>query len=44
MVMGDNTCDSSDSRTWGSVSKDNVTGKAFFVYWPLTSRFGWGND
>jgi signal peptidase I len=41
MVMGDNTCDSSDSRTWGSVPAGNVSGKAFFVYWPLTARFGW---
>jgi signal peptidase I len=43
MVMGDNTCDSSDSRTWGSVPVQNVIGKSFFVYWPLTGRFGWGN-
>lgn len=42
MVFGDNTCNSSDSRTWGSLPAKNVIGKAFFVYWPLTSRFGIG--
>ena len=44
MVMGDNTCNSSDSRVWGTFPAQNVIGKAFFVYWPLTSRFGWGNQ
>jgi signal peptidase I len=44
MVFGDNTCNSSDSRTWGSFPAKNVIGKSFFVYWPITSRFGWGND
>lgn len=42
MVFGDNTCNSSDSRTWGTFPAKNVIGKAFFVYWPLTKRFGWG--
>jgi len=40
MMMGDNTCNSSDSRTWGTVPTRNVIGKSFFVYWPLTDRFG----
>jgi signal peptidase I len=42
MVMGDNTCNSFDSRAWGPVPARNVIGKAFFIYWPLTARFGWG--
>ena len=48
MVMGDNTVNSSDSRSWGDFSQRNVIGKSFFVYWPFgaqngrPSRFGWG--
>jgi len=41
MVMGDNTMNSSDSRTWGDFARTNVIGKYCFVYWPLSSRFGW---
>ncbi len=43
MPMGDNTCNSLDSRFWGAIPEDYVIGKSFFVYWPLTGRFGWGN-
>ena len=43
-VMGDNTFNSSDSRYWGDFQKDKVVGKPFFVYWPITKRFGWGNQ
>ena len=43
MVMGDNTCNSFDSRAWASYPAENVIGKSFFVYWPITERFGWGN-
>lgn len=43
MVMGDNTMNSLDSRTWGEFAGTNIIGKQFFVYWPLTKRFGWGN-
>ena len=42
MVMGDNTMNSLDSRRWGSFPAANVIGKSFFVYWPITERFGWG--
>lgn len=43
MVMGDNTLNSFDSRGWGEFPAGNVIGKSFFVYWPITSRFGWGH-
>ncbi len=43
MVMGDNTMNSLDSRAWGDFPASNVIGKSFFVYWPITDRFGWGN-
>ena len=42
-VMGDNTMNSLDSRYWGGFPKSAVIGKSFFVYWPITKRFGWGN-
>ncbi|MBI3414306.1 MAG: signal peptidase I [Verrucomicrobia bacterium] len=39
MVMGDNTTNSSDSRTWGDFPRGNVIGKSCFVYWPFSRRF-----
>lgn len=39
-VMGDNRTNSSDSRYFGPVPLSNVTGHAFFRYWPL-ERIGW---
>ena len=41
-VMGDNTMNSLDSRYWGDFPSQYVIGRAFFVYWPFTTRFGWG--
>ena len=38
-VMGDNRGASRDSRTFGTVSLDNLVGHAVFRYWPL-NRFG----
>lgn len=35
-VMGDNRTNSADSRAFGAVPVDNVTGRAFFRYWPLS--------
>ena len=34
-VMGDHRSSSNDSRSWGLVPRDNIYGKAVFVYWPL---------
>jgi signal peptidase I len=42
LAMGDNTLNSLDSRAWGSVPRENIIGKCWFVYWPFTDRFGWG--
>jgi signal peptidase I len=33
-VLGDNSYVSKDSRYWGYVPKDNMVGKAFFIFWP----------
>ena len=43
MVMGDNTMNSSDSRTWGDFPRENVIGKSFCVYWPIGSQDGRGS-
>lgn len=34
-VLGDHRSSSSDSRSWGFVPRENIYGKAVFVYWPL---------
>lgn len=36
-LSGDNREASSDSRYWGFVTKDKITGKAWFIYWPPKS-------
>ncbi len=34
-VMGDHRSASNDSRSWGTVPREYIYGKAVFVYWPL---------
>ncbi|MCH8901016.1 MAG: signal peptidase I [Chloroflexi bacterium] len=42
-VMGDNRNNSSDSRGWGAVPKDNIIGQSWLTYWPFSS-FGLVNN
>ncbi len=41
-VMGDNTMSSLDARYFGDLPEQYVIGKSWFVYWPISRRFGWG--
>jgi signal peptidase I len=34
-VLGDHRSSSNDSRSWGSVHRRHIYGKAVFVYWPI---------
>lgn len=34
-VLGDHRSSSNDSRTWGTVARSYIYGKAVFSYWPL---------
>lgn len=36
-TMGDNRANSQDSRHYGAVPESSVTGKAVFVYWPISN-------
>jgi signal peptidase I len=40
LPFGDNTMSSYDGRSWGDFPRDHVVGRALFVFWPFTSRFG----
>jgi signal peptidase I len=35
-VLSDDRGNTNDSRTWGSIPVDYITGRALFRYWPLT--------
>ncbi len=39
-AMGDNSDESSDSRRWGFVPEKSLVGKAIFIYWPFSKRWG----
>jgi len=36
IVMGDNRGASSDSRAWGFITTEEITGRAWFIYWPVS--------
>ena len=40
-VLGDNTGVSKDSRFWGFVPRENILGRAFFIWFPISSRWGY---
>ena len=42
LAFGDNTMNSHDGRAWGDFPQEKIIGRASFVFWPITDRFGWG--
>lgn len=40
VALGDNSGNSLDSRYWGFVPDSSVIGKAIFIYYPFTKRWG----
>ena len=39
-MLGDNSENSKDSRFWGIVPRENLVGRASFVWWPFSRRWG----
>ncbi|MCW2523691.1 MAG: signal peptidase, partial [Frankiales bacterium] len=39
-VMGDNRCNSTDSRVFGTIDGSSIVGRAFAIVWPL-KRLSW---
>jgi signal peptidase I len=42
-AMGDNSTDSLDGRAWGFVPENELIGRALFIYYPFTKRWGLSN-
>lgn len=42
-AMGDNRDNSQDSRYWGFVPRENIVGRAWFVYWSWDSNIDFAN-
>lgn len=40
VALGDNSANSLDSRYWGFVPEESVIGRAIFIYYPFTKRWG----
>jgi signal peptidase I len=40
VALGDNSGNSADSRYWGFVPQESVIGRAIFIYYPFTKRWG----
>lgn len=40
VALGDNSANSADSRYWGYVPQESVVGRAIFIYYPFTHRWG----
>ena len=42
-AMGDNSTDSLDGRAWGFIPENELIGRALFIYYPFTKRWGLNN-